>query len=178
MFHGDVQNEVRAGFAVAAPVAETPADVVITYPVAPNYRVCVGACTLEANVEAPDVLTIELKLCNGSVSGGPTLSNPLVEIVDLTLRACKPLAPTEPPEIITPVQNNLQYSTVGPGACSDPSSPLITTFKFNVPPTWESSATGDDICVHFTANIYSDPLRVWQATAYVGVKATVLLPIP
>jgi hypothetical protein len=176
MFLGTVQNVARAGFITEAFAQDGASALAITYPVAPNYRVCVGACTLQANVETPDELTIELKLCNGSANGGPTLANPSVEIVDLTLRACKPFAAADPLEIITSVQNNLQYSTVGPGTCTDPSSPTIRTFRFSVPSTWEGSATGDDICVHFTANVYSNPPRTLQATAYVGVKATLLTP--
>jgi len=174
VFLGAVQNVVRAEFIAEAFAQNGVSALVLSYASAPNYRVCVGACTLRINGETADELTIELKLCNGSATGGPTLSNPTVEIDNLTLRACKPFVAADPIEPITPVQNNLQYSTIGPGTCTDPSSTTIRTFRFNVPPSWEASVTGDDICVRFDANIYSNPPRTLQATAYVGIKATLL----
>jgi len=176
LFLGTIPNVARAGFIAEAFAqnGETTPALQVSFAAAPNYRVCVGACTLQDNAGTSDELTIELKLCNGSVTSGPTLSNPTVEIDNLTLRACKPFVAADPVEPITPVQNNLQYSTVGPGTCTEPSSPTIRTFRFSVPSTWEASVTGDDICVHFTANIYSNPPRTLQATAYVGIKATLL----
>lgn len=186
-FHGKTAGAKRAGLIGAAFAGIPEHDIDVALPVAPNFHVCVVACALTDNVNAPDILTMELKLCNASLkpdaaTAGDVLSDAAVTIHAITIKACQNYIVRAPAETITaipPAANTAAYGTVAAGTCT-----ASGTFTFEVPSSWAQSVPltpNPTLCIHFTAEIFSNASSLSKTSegfAFVGVSASVMRVTP
>lgn len=174
---GTVVSSVQAGFIAEAFAAEGE-TVTIDLFVFSHYRVALGICTLVqgANSEAPDILTINLALCNSSRT---PLNNVRIAIPDTSIHAC------DSPNTFTTVieggkpLDKLSLGTVGSSQCAHPfdTTPTVALqFKYAVPALLPPPppATADTTrCIYFAVRILTaqGTTEKLKAEFNMGVKA-------
>jgi len=128
---------------------DPPIDI-YTYP---NYRVCMGPCTLEVGPAATNLaeLTIDAAICNDGFTNLSTLTNARVKIVSVKL--CVSAVTFSPMSSGGAFLDNFDYGNVGINNCAPPSVPT-NRFKFRATTSYLPQPSETMVCIYFYVEIY------------------------
>jgi hypothetical protein len=168
-FEGEIEDAETTDGDPAKPEDDNPTVPISIY-VYPNFQICAGACTVQqgADSTAPDILAINLSLCNNAAS---TLSNVRIEVDASTIKACR--APQDSFKVVNEQGIQMDSHIYGDIPANNCKGPFIPTrlFKFSAPALMPA---GSDSTMCFSFGV-----RIWQGILppvlrTVGIKAKLL----
>jgi hypothetical protein len=139
----------------------------------PNYRICLGPCTLEVGPLASNLadLTVDAAICNDGFTNQSTLTNARLKIVSVKL--CVGTVTFNPLSSGTDI---LDYGTVSNSNCAVPSV-ATNRFRFRAATSYLPQQSETMVCIYFYIELYRN-LTEKIGERNLGIRAQVVRRVP